>query len=217
MAAGDANGRLAGLQGVLKVAAQTSASGGERNSRDPLLFAAHDGINVLVLLFVFGLPHVGTGLLVQDYTNAKILHLLGIGWLYGGLLLSTAIVSRFIWTQPSLDHAKLAHGYRFILVLELFCIPSLALTAYGGMAMVSHLGGLESQPWANQGYLALLYSPVALMITPRLYHKRLIKNPDVHIEREQRLAFWLDWSFIAVMTLGVGGLAASMVWKDPLF
>ena len=47
--------------------------------------------------------------------------------------------------------------------------------------------------------------------------KRLIRNPKVRIDREKRLAFWLDWSFIIVMTLGVGGLAASMVWKSPLF
>jgi hypothetical protein len=182
-----------------------------------LLFAAHDGVNLLVLLVVFGLIHAGPGLLVQDYLTAKILHLLGLGWFFGGLVLAAVSVSRFIWTQPSLDHDKLAHGFRFLLMLELFCIPSIALIAYGGMAMVSHLGGLESQPWANQGYLAVLYSPVVLMITPRLYHKRLIKNPDVNIEREKRLAFWLDWSFIVVMTLGVGFLAASMVRKTPLF
>ena len=187
------------------------------NSGDPFLFAAHDGVNVLVLLLVFGLPHVGPGLLVQDYMTAKILHLLGLGWFSGGLIACSVSVSRFIWTQPSLDHDKLAHGFRFLLVLELFCIPSIVLIAYGGMAMVSQLGGLESQPWAYQGYLALLYSPVVLMITPRLYHKRLIKNPAVHIEREKRLAFWLDWSFIVVMTLGLGFLAASMVWKAPLF
>ncbi len=123
----------------------------------------------------------------------------------------------FIWMQPALDHDKLAHGFRFLLVLEVFSIPSIILIAYAGMAMVSQLGGFESQPWAHQGYLALLYSPVVLMITPRLYHKRLIKNPDVHIERERRLAFWLDSSFIIVMTLGIGFMAASMVWKTPLF
>jgi len=119
--------------------------------------------------------------------------------------------------QPALDHDKLAHGFRFLLVLEVFCIPSIILIAYAGMAMVSQLGGVEAQPWAHQGYLALLYSPLALMITPRLYHKRLIKNPDVHIEREGRLAFWLDWSFIIVMMLGIGYLSASMVWKIPVF
>lgn len=188
-----------------------------RNSGDRFLFAAHDGVNVLVLLLVLGLPHAGPGLLVQDYTTARLLHLLGLGWFYGGLIAAPVSVSRFIWMQPHLDHDKLAHGFRFLLVLELFGIPSLALIAYGGMAMVSQLGGLEPQQWAYQGYLAVLYSPVALMITPRLYHKRLIKNPDVHIQREKRLAFWLDWSFIAVMTLGVGSLAASMLRKVPLF
>ncbi len=58
--------------------------------------------------------------------------------------------------------------------------------AYAGMAMVSQLGGFEAQPSAHQGYLALLYSPIVLMITPRLYHKRLIKNPNVQLERERR-------------------------------
>jgi hypothetical protein len=182
-----------------------------------LLFAAHDIVNLLVLLLVLGLPHAGPDLLVQDYMSAKFLHLLGFGWFYGGLVAAPVSVSRFIWMQPSLDHDKLAHGFRFLLVLELFAIPSLALIAYGGMAMVSQLGGFEPQPWAHQGYLAVLYSPLALMITPRFYHKRLIKNPNVDIEREKRLAFWLDWSFIVVMTLGVGSLALSMVRKVPLF
>ena len=187
------------------------------NPSDPFLFAAHDGVNVLVLLFVLALPHADPSLLVQDYMDAKVLHLLGLGWFYGGLITSSVAVSRFIWMQPALDHDKLAHGFRFLLVLEVFCIPSIILIAYAGMAMVSQLGGFESQPWAHQGYLALLYSPVALMITPRLYHKRLIKNPKVDIERERRLAFWLDWSFISVMTLGIGYLAASMVWKKAIF
>ena len=184
---------------------------------DPFLFAAHDGVNVLVLLFVLGLPYADPSLLVDDYMNAKVLHLLGVGWFYGGLITSSVAVSRFIWMQPALDHDKLAHGFRFLLVLEVFCIPSIILIAYAGMAMVSQLGGIESQPWAHQGYLALLYSPVVLMITPRLYHKRLIRSPNVNIERERRLAFWLDSSFIIVMTLGIGSLAASMVWKTPLF
>ena len=187
------------------------------NPSDPFLFAAHDSANVLTFLLVFGLPYAGPGLLTQEYMNAKILHLLGLGWFYGGLIATPVSVSRFIWMQPSLDHDKLAHGFRFLLVLELLCIPSIALIAYGGMAMISQVADLESQPWAYQGYLALLFSPVVLMITPRLYHKRLIKNPDVHIEREKRLAFWMDSSFIVVMTLGVGLLAASMVWKAPLF
>jgi hypothetical protein len=63
----------------------------------------------------------------------------------------------------------------------------------------------------------LLYWPVAPMITLRLYLKRLIKNPSVNIEHERRPAFWLDSSFIIVMTLGIGYLAASMVWKIPVF
>jgi hypothetical protein len=182
-----------------------------------LLYAAHDGANVLVFLIMLGLPRVDPGLSMPDYTTAKILHLMGIGWFFGGLIASSVTVSRFIWTQPSLDHDKLAHGFRFLLRLELCCIPSIAMIAYGGIAMITHLGGLESQPWAYQGYLALLYSPIVLMITPRLYHKRLIKNPDVDIDRERRLAFWLDWSFIAVTALGGGALAASMVWKTSLF
>jgi hypothetical protein len=187
------------------------------NPSDPLLFAAHDVVNVLVLLFVFALPYADPSLLAQDYMDAKVLHLLGVGWFYGGLITATVTVSRFIWTQPALDHQKLAHGFRFLLVLEVLCIPSIMLIAYAGMTMVSQTGGLDSNPWAHQGYLALLYSPVVLMMTPRLYHKRLIKNPNVDIERERRLAFWLDWSFIIVMTLGIGALAASMVWKVPVF
>jgi hypothetical protein len=186
-------------------------------ARDPYLFAGHEIVNVLVFLFVLGLPHAGPDFLVQDYTNAKILHLLGIGWFFGGLVAAPVSVSRFIWTQPALDHKKLAHGFRFLLVLELLSLPSIALIAWGGVAMVVPLGGFESQPWAYQGYLAVLASPPILMITPRLYHKRLIKNPDVHIERERRMAFWLDSSFICVMGLGVGFLATSMVWKTPLF
>ncbi len=172
---------------------------------------------MLVLLFVLGLPHADPSLLVQDYMDAKVLHLLGVGWFYGGLITSSVAVSRFIWMQPALDHEKLAHGFRFLLVLEVLCIPSIILIAYAGMAMVSQIGGLAAQPWAYQGYLALLASPVVLMITPRLYHKRLIKNPNVNIEHERRLAFWLDSSFIITMGLGIGALAASMVWKTPLF
>jgi len=191
--------------------------GPKRNSRDKFLFAAHDAINVLVLLFVFGLAHAGPDFLMQDYTAAKILHLLGLGWFFGGLLASTVSVSRFIWLQPFLDHEKLAHGFRFLLFLELLCIPSIALIAYGGMAMVAQLGGLQSQPWAYQGYLALLFSPLVLMITPRLYHKRLIQDPGVDIEREKRLAFWLDSGFIVVMSLGLSGLVTSMVLKVTLF
>jgi len=50
----------------------------------------------------------------------------------------------------------------------------------------------------------------------RRYHKRLIKNPNVDIRREKRLSFWLDWSFIVGMAVGIGALAASMVRKVPL-
>jgi len=194
-----------------------SDSGPGANASDPFLFAAHDASNLLVLLFVFGLPYAGSSLLVQDYPTAKILHLVGLGWFYGGLVLAAAAVSRFIWTQPALDHAKLAHGFRFLLVLELLSIPSIALIAYGGVAMVSHLGGFDAQPWARQGYLAALFSPLILMLTPRLVHKRLIKNPGVNIERERRVAFWMDWIFIVGMTLGVALLTASMVRKVALF
>jgi hypothetical protein len=185
--------------------------------RDPFLFAAHDAVNVIVFLVVLALPRVDPGLLVQDYLTGKVLHLLGLGWFFAGLIVATAVVSRFVWMQPALDHEKLAWGYRFILVLELFCIPSIALMAYGGMSMVSLIGGLDAQPWAYQGYLFLLLSPAILMITPRFVHKRLIKNPAVEIERERRVAFMMDWSFIAVMTLIFGSLTVSMVWKTALF
>ncbi len=186
-------------------------------AQDRLLYAAHDVVNVAVFAVVFCLPYFVDAMPTPEYTTAKIIHLLGIGWFFGGLIAGTVCISRFIWTQPSLDHDKLAHGFRFVLRLELYCIPSIAVIAYGGMAMVTQLGGLEVQPWAEQGYLALLYSPIVLIITPRLYHKRLIKNPNVDIPRERRLAHLLDWSFIAVMTVGGGTLAASMVWKTALF
>ncbi len=187
------------------------------NSRDTLLFAAHDGVNALVFLFMLGLPYAGAGFLVQDYMTGKILHLLGLMWFYAGVIASTFSLSRFVWTQPSLNHDKLAYGYRVILVFEFWCIPSIALMAYGGMAMVSQLGGLKSQPWAYQSYLFLLASPPIMMIIPRVYHKRLIKNADVNIVREKRLALWQDWGFIVVMTFIVGCLCASMVWKSALF
>jgi hypothetical protein len=138
-------------------------------------------------------------------------------WFYGGLILSSFCLSRFVWTQPSLDHDKLAYGYRVILVLEFWCIPSIALMAYGGMAMVSQMGGLESQRWAYHGYLFLLATPPILMIIPRLYHKRLIRNGQIDVARERRLALWQDWLFIALMTAIVGAMSASMVWKSVLF
>lgn len=187
------------------------------NPGDRFLYASHDVLNVVIFLLVFSLPYVGSSLLVQDYTTGKLLHLFGLMWFYGGLIVSSFVASRFVWMQPSLDHDKLAFGYRFILVLECFCIPSIALMAYGGTAMVAQLGGLDDQPWANLGYLFLLSSPPILMITPRLVHKRLIKNADVDIERERRLAFWMDWSFIVLMTLIIGFLSSSMLRKVALF
>ena len=187
------------------------------NPSDPFLFAAHDGVNALVLLFMLGLPYAGPSLLVENYLTAKMLHQLGLMWFFGGLIVCAVCVSRFIWMQPSLDHDKIAYGFRFILVLELCSIPSIALMAYGGMSMVSRMGGFEHWPWAYQGYLMLLYTPPVLMIIPRFYHKRLIKNSAVRIEREKRLAFWQDWSFVVVMTLVMGYLVASMVRKFTLF
>ena len=88
--------------------------------------------------------------------------------------------------------------------------------AYGGMAMISRMGGFEHWPWAYQGYLVLLYTPPVLMILPRLYHKRLIRNGQLDVARERRLALWQDWLFIALMTAIVGGISASMVWKSVL-
>ena len=162
---------------------------------------------MLVLLFVLGLPYADPSLLVTDYMNAKVLHLLGVGWFYGGLITSSVAVSRFIWMQPALDHEKLAHGFRFLLVLEVFCIPSIILIAYAGMAMVSQLGGIESQPWAHQGYLALLYSPVVLMITPAALPQALDQEPErqhrartasgilagFELHRRDDARNWLSW------------------------
>ena len=99
------------------------------------LFASHDIVNVLVFMFLLGLPYFSSDIMVQNYMTGKIIHLLGLMWFYGGLIFSSFCLSRFVWTQPSLDHDKLAYGYRVILVLEFWCIPSIALMAYGGMAM----------------------------------------------------------------------------------
>jgi len=75
---GDAKSRLSFLVAVLRVSVGNSEQRLRGNSRDPFLFAAHDGVNVLVLLIVFGQAHAGPGLLVQDYMSAKILHLPGL-------------------------------------------------------------------------------------------------------------------------------------------
>ena len=115
----------------------------ESKPSDPYLFAAHDAVNVVVLLVVFGLPHAAPGLLATMRMQ-RLLHLLGIGWFFGGMITASVAVSRFIWTQPALDHEKLAHGFRFLLALEVLSIPSLILIAYGGMSMVSNLGGMLS-------------------------------------------------------------------------
>jgi hypothetical protein len=188
-----------------------------QGSKDSFLFAAHDGVNLLIFFFLISLPYVSTDLLVGNYQVGKILHLLGLLWFYGGLILSSFCLSRFVWTQPSLNHNKLAYGYRVILVLEFWCIPSIALMAYGGMAMVSQIGGLESHLWAYYGYLFLLATPPILMIIPRLYHKRLINNEDINIHREQHLALWQDWFFIFMMTVIIAVISSSMVWKTVFY
>jgi hypothetical protein len=188
-----------------------------KKSRDSFLFASHDIVNVLVFVFLLGLPYFGADVLVHDYMTGKILHLFGLMWFSGGLIFSTFCLSRFVWTQPSLDHDKLAYGYRVILVLEFWCIPSIALMAYGGMTMVDQLGGLQAQRWAFQGYLFLLATPPILMLIPRFYHKRLIKDREVDVDRERRKALWQDWIFLALMTAVIGVLSASMVWKTVVF
>ena len=47
----------------------------EGKRSDPFLFAAHDAVNVLVLLFGLALPYTDPSLLVRDYMDAKVLHL----------------------------------------------------------------------------------------------------------------------------------------------
>jgi hypothetical protein len=185
--------------------------------KDSSLFASHDIVNVLVFVFLLGLPYFSADLLVESYMTGKIIHLLGLMWFYGGLIFSSFCLSRFVWTQPSLDHDMLAYGYRIILVLEFWCIPSIALMAYGGMAMVQQLGGMEAQRWAYQGYMFLLVTPPILMLIPRFYHKRLIKNGLLDVGRERRKALWQDWLFIALMTAVIGVMSASMVWKTVVF
>lgn len=184
-----------------------------KHFNDPFLFAAHDVVSVLVFIFVLFLPYVSTEIFVQNYSSGEIIHLLGLMWFYGGLILSSFCISRFVWSQPSLNQEKLAYGYRVILVLEFFCIPSIALLAYGGMSMAEQIGGLKSQPWAYHGYLFLLVTPPVLMVISRLYHKRFIKTASLNVRREQRLAVWQDWIFIFLMTGVVGAITASMVWK----
>jgi hypothetical protein len=93
------------------------------------LFASHDIVNILVFVFLLGLP----------YFSADIL------------------------------------------VLEFWCIPSIALMAH-------QLGGLETQRWAYHGYLFLLATPLILMIIPRFYHKRLINNMQINVAGERRKA-----------------------------
>jgi hypothetical protein len=185
--------------------------------KDTALFASHDIVNVLVFMFLLGLPYFSADILVQNYMTGKIIHLMGLMWFYGGLIFSSFCLSRFVWTQPSLDHDKLAYGYRVILVLEFWCIPSIALMAYGGMAMAHQLGGLEAQRWAYHGYLFLLATPPVLMIIPRFYHKRLIKNVQINVAVERRKALWQDWIFITLMTAIIGATSASMVWKTVIF
>jgi hypothetical protein len=43
------------------------------NPSDPFLLAAHDGVNVLVLLFVLGQPYADPSLLVHDYMDAELI------------------------------------------------------------------------------------------------------------------------------------------------
>jgi hypothetical protein len=82
--------------------------------KDTSLFVSHDIVNILVFLFLLGLPYFSADILVQNYMTGKIIHLLGLMWFYGGLILTAFCLSRFVWTQPSLDHDKLAYGYRIM-------------------------------------------------------------------------------------------------------
>lgn len=186
------------------------------NVRDSTLFAAHDIVNILVFLFLLSLPYASGKFLIADYSAGKWLHLAGLLWFYAGLVFGAFCLSRFVWTQPALDHEKLAHGYRVILVLELWCIPSIAMLAYGGMAMVAQVGGLDTHKWAYHGYIFLLATPPILMVIPRFYHKRLIRNPAINLVKEQRLALFQDWIFIFLMTAIVLAISASMIWKTAL-
>lgn len=189
---------------------------GSTQPADKRLFAAHDSVNILVFLFLLGLPYLPRDLLPGDYMAGKLLHLAGLLWFYGGLILSAFSASRLVWSQPALSHGKIAYGYRFILLLELWCIPSIALLAYGGMAMADKIGGLQANPWAFHGYLFLLATPPILMAIPRFYHKRLITDVDLNLAKEKRLALLQDWAFIVLMTVIVVAISASMLWKTAL-
>ena len=184
---------------------------------DTTLFRSHDIANILVFLFVIGLPYAGAGLFPASYQAGKLLHLMGLVWFFGGLIFAAFCASRFVWSQPNLDHDRVAWSFRAILVLELFCIPSIALMAYGGVAMANQLGGVNSQAWMFHGYLFLLGTPIILMVIPRFYHKRIIKDVELDIAKEQRLALWQDWVFIVLMSALLAAISGSMVWKTPIF
>lgn len=183
---------------------------------DSLLYRAHDGINILVFLVLLRLYVGDSSWLLQDYYIGRFLHLLGFAWFFGGLIFASFVMSRYVWGQAALNHQRLAEGFRFILMLEFWCIPSVAMIAYGGMVMVERLGGLEPNPWAHQAYWFLLATPPILMIIPRFYHKRFIQDPEIDFAYEKRKAFWQDWIFIVLMALMMGALVYTMMYKTPL-
>jgi hypothetical protein len=185
--------------------------------RDAFWFLCHDVINIFVLLILIGLHHADSRWVTGDYMTGKFLHLLGFAWFFGGLIFASFAISRYVWSQASLDHLRLADGYRFILQLEFWCIPSIALIAYGGMMMVTQIGGLEVNGWASQAYGFLLATPPILMITTRFFHKRFIQDATLNIARQKLTAFWQDWLFIIVMILMMVALTFSMLQKTPLF
>lgn len=183
---------------------------------DSSLFIGHDIVNLSAFMVLLALPYLPAELFTDNYNAAKFLHLTGLLWFYGGLIVATFCLSRFVWTQPELDHGKLAYGYRAILLLELWCIPSVALLAFGGMAMVHQIGGLDLHRWAYHGYLFLLATPPILMAIPRFYHKRLINNSQLNLMQEQRKARIQDWLFILLMSGVILAISASMMWKTAL-
>ncbi len=186
------------------------------HERDPLLFVFHDGINVLTLLFIISFYFVEPGFITLNYGTGKTLHLLGVIWFYGGLIMGATVLNRFIFEHRVVDLDIIADGYRFMLLLEMFCVPSIGLIAIGGLAMLAQKGGLDAHAWAAEAYHILFFIPPIYIVSSRIWHRRFIKAVNINIARETRIAFWQDWGYVIGMTAAVLLLSSTMIFDTPL-
>ncbi len=186
------------------------------HEKDTLLFNVHDGINVLALLFVISLYFAESRLITLNYETGKTLHLLGVLWFYGGMIMAAFVLNRFIFEQPAIDLDKIADGYRFMLLLEVGCALSIGLIAIGGMAMLAQRGGVAAHAWAAEAYYILFFVPPIYIVSSRIWHRRFIKAVNINIEREKRIAFWQDWLYVIGMTAAVLFLSSTMTFDTPL-